>query len=117
MYEFKKDSNRFVTRFYLGVKLFGHDNFTPFGSAHLSRAENLDGNFNPALGFAGRIVTSARQSDGKIIVAGIFSNANGSSRANLARFFADGTLDGSFVPATTNDAVRSIAVQPDGKNR
>jgi uncharacterized delta-60 repeat protein len=47
------------------------------------------------------------QSDGKLLVAGGFTNGN------LARLNADGSLDGAFNPVTAH-GIESVAVQSDG---
>lgn len=55
------------------------------------------------------------QSDGKILIAGDFSQAGGQPRPGLARLSSNGTLDSSFVPPTFDGAIYKIAVQSDGK--
>ncbi|MGV6830105.1 MAG: T9SS type A sorting domain-containing protein [bacterium] len=56
------------------------------------------------------------QSDGKIVVGGIFDDVNGQSRENIARINADGSLDTTFeVGSGFDDDVEGIALQPDGK--
>jgi len=58
----------------------------------------------------------ATQSDGKILVGGLFSSFNGASRYNIVRLNPDATVDPSFHPATgTTFSVRALLVQPDGK--
>ena len=59
----------------------------------------------------------ALQPDGKIAVGGFFSFQVGSSQINnVARLNANGTVDAAFNSANnTNSAVKSVAVQPDGK--
>jgi uncharacterized delta-60 repeat protein len=59
----------------------------------------------------------AVQSDGKIVVAGLFATYNGTSRPRLARINTDGTLDTSFVQTGTglNSSVHALALQSDGK--
>lgn len=85
--------------------------------ARLNADGTLDTTFD--LGVDQSAFTVAVQSDGKFIVGGYFNNilTNGSptaTRNRIARFNADGTLDTTFDP-NTNNAVLSIAVQPDGK--
>ncbi len=56
------------------------------------------------------------QSDGKIIVAGLFDTINGASRKNLVRLNADGTVDCDFDPGLSTDmAITGVALQTDGK--
>ncbi|HSH15317.1 MAG TPA: immunoglobulin domain-containing protein, partial [Verrucomicrobiae bacterium] len=56
----------------------------------------------------------AVQPDGKIIVAGSFSQLNGQARNGVGRMHPDGTLDAAFVPGSFPGA-RMMALQPDGK--
>lgn len=59
-------------------------------------------------------LSMAVQPDGKILVGGQFTRADGEDRGGLARFHPDGTLDTTFVPGVTG-WVFSLAVQPDGR--
>ncbi len=82
---------------------------------------SVDGTLNSVLSGFGAVNTIVRQSDGKILAAGDFEQANGAARSNIARFNVDGTLDVSFTPGImTSDSsglnrINAIAVQPDGK--
>jgi uncharacterized delta-60 repeat protein len=69
------------------------------------------------------IYAMALQPDGRIFVAGV-SDRSGSRDFALARYNADGSLDGTFgdggllvtpVRPLTTDIARAIALQPDGK--
>src|SRR5438552_7921012 len=67
----------------------------------------------------GDVNAIALQPDGKILVGGFFTtlSPNGGAavtRNRIARFNANGTFDTAFNP-NANGAVRSIAVQADGK--
>ena len=58
----------------------------------------------------------AVQSDGKILVGGVFTSYNGTARRRIARLNNDGSLDTSFTVGTGfNQSVNSLAVQSDGK--
>jgi len=59
----------------------------------------------------------ALQPDGKILVAGQFTNLNGVARNHLARLNSDGSLDATYLNTGTgpNRHVRIVALQPDGK--
>jgi uncharacterized delta-60 repeat protein len=86
-----------------------------------------DSSFTSALGthtnsggLAGNVRSVALQPDGRVIVAGRFHTTNEATLNVVARLNADGSLDGSFVPATaaflTSAAtLLSVAVQADGK--
>ena len=63
-----------------------------------------------------RVYSSCIQSDGKIMVVGLFSTYNGTSTHSIARLKTNGTLDSSFNEGTgPNLSIRTIALQSDGK--
>ncbi len=83
--------------------------------ARLNANGSLDSSFNPGAGANGSVNSLAAQSDGKVLIGGYFTTINGTNRNHIARLNANGSLDSSFNPGTgTDDAVRAIAVQPDG---
>lgn len=64
----------------------------------------------------GDVFTIALQTDGKILIGGVFSTYNGVTRNGIARLNADGTIDSTFNPLLgANNGVNTIVVQPDGK--
>jgi len=69
--------------------------------------------------YYGTISTFVTQSDGKILVGGIFNEVSGSARTGLARLNSNGTLDTSFATQSWGSfgigEVRDIAIQNDGK--
>lgn len=84
----------------------------------------VDNTFNPSdIGFGfgegpdGGILSTAIQTDGKIIIAGNFTSYNGVSCNRIARLNMDGSLDMSFNPGTGafNGEIRKIIIQSDGK--
>jgi uncharacterized delta-60 repeat protein len=76
---------------------------------------DIDPSFNASVLAKGTVLEIARH-DGKVIVAGSFSNVNGVPRNRVARLNADGTLDMTFTPAPEIMAkVDALAVQADGK--
>ena len=84
--------------------------------ARLNSDGSLDASFNPGSGTDNYVLSMARQPDGKILIAGFFTNYNGTARNRVARLNSDGTLDASFNPGSgANNVVYSIVVQPDGK--
>ena len=87
--------------------------------ARLNADGSLDAAFNPGLVItvisgSGVLVRTALQPDGKIIVAGGFSNVQGVNRNGLARLMPDGTLDTTFDP-NPDHPVNAIAIRPDGR--
>jgi uncharacterized delta-60 repeat protein len=110
--------------------------FTSYGGvqrlkiARLNADRTLDTTFNPgtSVGAAGTgtgtIEKLALQPDGKILIAGNFSEYGGVARTKIARLNADGSLDTSFTSGfnsaagsnpTQMETLTSLAVQPDGK--
>jgi uncharacterized delta-60 repeat protein len=64
------------------------------------------------------IYSIAIQSDGKIVIGGFFTTFNGLTINRIARLNSDGTRDATFTTNTGtafSDAVRSVAIQSDGK--
>jgi len=108
-------------------------NFTAFNGttrhriARLNSDGSLDTSFDPLTGFNSDVNSVAIQSDGKIVVAGVFSsfdwqNSGGISRLRIARLYSDGSLDASFDPgngfvSTTGAQARvhKLIIQSDGK--
>ncbi|NRT16272.1 putative delta-60 repeat protein [Flavobacterium sp. 28A] len=78
---------------------------------------SIDTSFDTGTGFDKNVYTLALQSDGKIIVGGIFQNFNGVLIKRLLRLTTNGSLDTSFISGTglSNGTVRSLLVQPDDR--
>ena len=74
------------------------------GIARLNSDGSLDQGFTPGSGANGVVRSVALQSDGKVVIAGEFSEFNGVARNNIARLNIDGTLDESFNPGAGSDA-------------
>jgi uncharacterized delta-60 repeat protein len=97
--------------------------FTHFRGAdrrHLARLNpdgTLDSTFNIGAGADNSAVNYiARQSNGKLIVAGNFSIINGAAQPFLARLETNGSIDKAFESAAhPNAAIAVIAIQPDDK--
>jgi len=79
---------------------------------HALAQSPLPDNFNP--GASTNVLALAVQTDGKILIAGTFTNLDGQPRNFLGRLNADGTVDSGFNPVADN-FVHSLAVQEDGK--
>ncbi len=74
--------------------------------------------FNPGTGPDNTIASVIPQTDGKILLAGYFSNVNGQPRNGIARLNADGSVESTatFNPGTgPNGTVWTVALQEDGK--
>jgi uncharacterized delta-60 repeat protein len=84
--------------------------------ARLNSDGTLDTTFNPGAGANNAVYTTCLQSDGKIIIGGVFTAYNGTARNFIARVNTDGTLDTTFNPGTgVNGAVLNASIQSDGK--
>jgi uncharacterized delta-60 repeat protein len=82
---------------------------------------NLDGtldtafNANTGTGFNATVLAGTIQPDGKIIVAGNFTNFNGVTINRILRLNSDGTIDTAFstnVGTGANNTVDSVVIQP-----
>ena len=100
----------------IGGDFNGYNGVTRYGVARVNSDGSLDTSFDPGIGVDGRVEALALQPDGKILIAGAFSDYNGVTRYNVARVNSDGSLDTSFDPgAGPNGSVGDLALQPDGK--
>ncbi len=95
--------------------------FTTLGGQSRSSIGRLNANgtvdvsFSPEVrGDYAYVYSLAVQSDGKILVGGIFTMLGGQNRTNIGRLNADGTVDASFNPGA-DYYVCSLAPQADGK--
>src|SRR5438270_6266072 len=76
----------------------------------------LDVAFAPNPGTDDSVNAVVPQPDGKVIVAGRFSAANGVPRNRIARFNSNGSLDTSFDPGIGPDGdIFAAILQPDGR--
>lgn len=77
---------------------------------------SLDPTFNPGSGANSWVNIIVGQSDGKLLIGGLFTAFNGTNRPYVARLNWDGSLDTSFDPgAGPNNALVGMALQPDGR--
>lgn len=77
---------------------------------------SIDTTFDIGTGPNSDVFTITLQSDGKVLLGGLFTQFNGATRNHLARLNANGSLDTSFNPGTgPNSLVSLITLQPDGK--
>ncbi|MBW8049779.1 MAG: T9SS type A sorting domain-containing protein [Cytophagales bacterium] len=84
--------------------------------ARLNADGTLDGTFTVGTGANGYVLTTSIQSDGKIIIGGLFTSYNGTAINRIARLNADGTLDSTFTVGTgASFSVSTTSIQNDGK--
>ncbi|MEO8426494.1 MAG: Calx-beta domain-containing protein [Verrucomicrobiota bacterium] len=96
-------------------KVLGINNQT---ITRLNADGSLDSTFNARLSFASdqSLVLFLLQKDGKIVIAGPFTNASGVASGGLARLNDDGSLDTNFAPALNAlSDFYALALQADGK--
>ena len=112
----KSISKLFDESLIIGGNLDGYDG-TPLGRiAHLYSDGSLDVDFNPKTGASNHVNTLAVQSDGKIVLGGVFNYFNGVISKLITRLNADGTYDNTFNTGIGFDGrVNSIILQSDGK--
>lgn len=96
--------------------------FTSLGSTAVGRIARLtasgtaDPTFAAGSGANGTIFAMVAQPDGRLLIAGDFTQYNGVTRNRVARLLADGSLDTSFDPASgPNLSPLALLVQGDGK--
>ena len=103
----------------VGGILFTINGTSRYYMTRLNTDGSLDSTFNPgtkAVSGVGGVSGVAMQPDGKMLVAGYFTTIDGTSGNRIGRLNADGSLDIAFNPRSgADDAVLSVAVQPDGK--
>src|SRR6185436_9552567 len=88
------------------------------GIARLNSDGTNDASFlATAAGVNNSVFSVAIQSDGRVLIGGLFTNVNGTERNGAARLNPDGNLDMSFLAAGSgaNAPLYSIALQSDGK--
>lgn len=106
-----------------GQVMIGGD-FTAYNSipcAHIARINadgSFDSSFNPGTNINGSVYAIALLPNGnnQVVIGGAFTSVGGTLQNNIAQLLNDGSLDTSFNAGTgPNNAVRSLAIQPDGK--
>jgi uncharacterized delta-60 repeat protein len=92
------------------------------GIARLNADGSLDMSFNPGVSFDNDVFALAVQSDGRIVVGGLFRLFGGVARGGIARLNTDGSLDTSFFPGAgfyngpnQQCYIKSMAMQADGR--
>jgi uncharacterized delta-60 repeat protein/CSLREA domain-containing protein len=91
--------------------------------ARLNSDGSLDTSFNVGTGADEAVKAIALQPDGKVFIAGEFTNYNGTAINRIARLNANGSLDTSFnvgtgvaiSPFRPGNGPLALALQPDGK--
>lgn len=102
----------------LSINLFNTSSITN-QDVSTSSAGSIDTSFDVGIGFGGFnpfVNVIKIQFDGKLVVAGVFTNYNSINYNRIIRLNTNGTIDSSFLIGTGfNNIVRSISIQSDGK--
>jgi uncharacterized delta-60 repeat protein len=115
------DYNTYCMAFQADGKILVGGTFTLLSTSPTNH--NRVGRVNPADGTADEsfnpnvnsdVESVAVQSDGKILIGGLFTTVGGTTHPYLARVTANGVLDTTFNPNPGSE-VHTVAVQPDGK--
>jgi len=116
--------NRFGTvSLVSGSRLYIAGTFTNYktagasGIAKVSDSAILSASFDPGIGFNGDVYTITKQSTGRIIAGGAFTNYSGSTSTRLVGINPNGTIDAGFNVGTAgaNSLVYALATQTDDK--
>lgn len=83
--------------------------------ARLHSDGTLDPSFTPPAPLINSIRRILLLDDGKMFVAGGFSNWDGTGIDNLARLTHDGSIDATFNSGTGGNAINDMIIQPDGR--
>jgi uncharacterized delta-60 repeat protein len=87
------------------------------GIAMVSDSATLSSSFNPGIGFNNDVWAMTKQSTGRIIVGGAFTNYSGSSRIRIIGLNSNGTVDSGFNvgSAGAGNIVYALSTQTDDK--
>ncbi|MBL8009820.1 MAG: hypothetical protein JNJ64_04355 [Flavobacteriales bacterium] len=103
-------------RIIIGGAFTSYNGFVRFRMARLLANGAIDGSFDPNNGANNRVRSVVLQPDGRVLIAGEFTNYDGTGRNRIARLNSDGSLDPTFSPgAGANGVVHCMVLQPDGK--
>ncbi|MCL5097165.1 MAG: hypothetical protein M1608_06505 [Candidatus Omnitrophica bacterium] len=86
------------------------------GIARLNTDGSLDPDFDPGSGANGAVYSIAAQADGKLVLGGEFTSANGVTRNRLTRLNPDGSVDSTInFGMGANGFVSAVVIQTDRK--
>src|SRR5262249_20834379 len=71
-------------------------------------------NFQPAITPSQSISDAASVDNGKLLIAGFFTNVDGTAVQGLVKLRGDGSLDNSFIPNSVTGTVSRVAASDDG---
>lgn len=102
------------------VGLFtNYNNTARKGIARLNSDGTLDASFNTGVAvndvYLDAISDAQPLADGKILIAGLFTQFNGIAVNRIARLNQNGSVDATFSAPAIDGSIGNIALQPDGK--
>ncbi|MBK6410308.1 MAG: delta-60 repeat domain-containing protein [Flavobacteriales bacterium] len=101
----------------IGGEFTSYNGIARIGITRLNADGSMDTSFDQGTGTSSWVESISLQTDGKIVIGGAFSSYNGTSRKNIARLNADGSLDTDFDPGTgtNHNPIHATSIQYDGK--
>jgi len=91
---------------------------TVYQIGRLTSEGSLDASFSAGTIANGTVNSIALQTDGRMLIGGLFSRFSGQTRYNLCRLNSDGSLDTTFTANLSSGpsySARAVAIQADGK--
>lgn len=99
-------------KIYIGGEFDTYNGVSSNKIAKLNSDGTLDTSFNIGTGASNTIWSMKTQSDGKIIVGGLFTIFNGASKNYITRLNTDGSIDESFDTGNgANNVIKSVSLQ------
>jgi uncharacterized delta-60 repeat protein len=100
----------------VGGNMFSYDGNSINGIVKLGSNGSIDNTFITGSGFDNIVFTFELQSDGKILVGGMFTNYNGTTTNYIVRLNSNGSIDNTFVTGFGfNAPVHKILISSNGK--
>lgn len=100
----------------IGGSFTNYNGFTANKIIRLNNDGSVDNTFVTGNGLNDMVSSIALQADGKILIAGHFTNYNNNSVNRIVRLNSDGSIDTSFnIGSGFNNYINKIIIQPDGK--
>ena len=100
----------------IGGSFTNYNGFTSNKIIRLNNDGSVDNTFVTGIGLNDVVLSIALQSDGKIVIAGCFTNYNNNNVNCIVRLNPDGSIDASFNIGSGFDSyINKIIIQPDGK--
>jgi uncharacterized delta-60 repeat protein len=95
----KQSDNKLI----IGGPFTSHDGITANGILRFNENGSIDSSFDTGVGFSSNVIWDmVKQSDDKILVAGVFRTYNGNQVTNIVRLNTNGSIDNTFNPPVTS---------------